>query len=219
MAVFVTRALQVMAPVGGFGMVWASDSDAPYSLKVMALANANATEYRLYQSSDGVNFTLATGAVSGGEMGGFEGWSITVPTDTVGLYFKPVAVVNGVERNLAGVLMARPTQVAHSITVLSPTGTGVSLTPTLTWTVPSGAVAFMASIVDPSPSTHDAYDAVVEASCTSLSFGQTSGTGFLGSFASESLQPSSPYWALVRAVDATGWAFATSGDQDFTTGP
>lgn len=220
MAVYVGRTLQVTSPAAGFGVVSAPDSGEPYSLLVAAPPALGATEYRLYRSTDGVNFTLATEATLEGQMIGFIFWRLTVPEGTIGIYFKPMAVVNGVERQLTShLLMARPTQVAPGITVTEPTGSDVSLQPRLMWNSVPGAVAYTAAIVAHHPDHQDAYTVLVDSSRTSVGFGETVGPGVLGGLVQEQLVPSTTYDALVRAVDASGWSFASSGNQAFTTGP
>jgi len=220
MAVYIGRALQVASPAAGFGVVSATDSSQPYSLTVAAPPAGDATEYRLYRSTDAVNFTLATEATLYGQMLGFVFWRLSVPDTTTGIYFKPVAVVNGAERQLTShLLMARPTQVVTGGTISEPTGTGVSLQPRLTWDSVPGAVAYTASIVAHHPDHQDAYTTLVDSSRTSVSFGETAGPGILGGLVREQLLPSTTYDVLVRTVDATGWSFASSGNQPFTTGP
>ncbi len=223
MAVYVGRALHHDEESAGFAFVTAPDSSEPNSLVVGAQASSEATEYRLYKSSNAADWTLATEATGLGEDLGFALWRLVVPAETPVIYLRPVAVVHGVERPLAThPLTARPGPTWPGIVVEAPTGTDVSLSPVLQWTAVPGAVAYMVAVVGHTPDHQDVYRAFVDSRRVSLAYGELTGPGVLGGDIIHQvsyLDPFTNYDVLVRAVDAGGWTFATSGNQPFTTGP
>jgi len=217
MAVFIGRTVQHLQPASGLGICGPFDSD----LAVVAPPNRDAgdDDYLLYESTDLINFSLPQNATYMGDLEGPGVWwsirDVTTPR-----YFKPVAVVNGVERALCEPVMARPGDVSYTIDVSEPIGADIPRVPRVTWTSAPGAVAYAVSVTDLSPEPHDIYRALVDGSMNSICFGQTQGLGVLAAKQwVAALEPYTTYRAGVSGFDSSGWAFVASGDQFFTTGP
>ena len=216
MAVFVARTIQHLQLHRGLGLAFAPSSSQPYELTVIAPANVDAEAYRLDESMDGINFSPAANATYEGVLAGYCLWGVS-GVDTK-RYFKPLAVINGDDQPLCSPVMARPTEVVPSITIVEPLGLAVSRLPTISWNSAPGAVAYTVAVVAYNAGVHDVYRAVVDASRLSVRFGQTEGPGILWAMETVSmLEPNTEYHSLVRGFDASGWAFS-SGGEDFTTG-
>lgn len=226
MAVYLGRVIQHVRPFQTWGFAVAPNSDFPHDLKLVAPSDIGASDYRLYESADAHSWSLAAGAMpssgppcmSGAVQSSVAVWDVTEVTTS--RYFKPVAVINDVEHELCHLIMARPGETSLSIAISEPPATGASHVPTISWTAVPGAVAYTVAVVSQTPTYGDVWGAFVDPSRTSARFGEDQGPEVILAYQCLSvLEPNTTYHALVRAIDATGWTFASSGDYYFTTGP
>jgi hypothetical protein len=217
MAVYIGRAIQSVHPARGVGTV-TTEWDFAQEVKVSAFADWDAGEYRLYWSTDCVNWEVPPEVFWQGTWRGFVLWRVSGVTGT--RYFKPVAVVNDVERELCAPLMARRGQERDWVTIDEPPQEGASRTPIVSWDSVPGAVLYVASVVAHEPDYHDVYSVLVEPWRTSARFGEVDCPGVIAGYQLvDALEPTTEYHVLVRGIDVTGWGFASSRDVYFATGP
>ena len=230
MAVYIGRAVQEARPARG--LAWVTPAGGG-EVDVNAVADFNAVPdpsqsdpglaagYRLYASTDGVNFTPAANATYNGLDFGVVTWTVTGVTAST--YFKPVAIVSlgppAQERPLCGVLMARPSEMPGTITVTEPPSMAAPRLPMISWSPVSGAALYLLAVAPNSPSDSDPiYVAALEGWRTSLLFGYRAGPGIIqGVPKVDALDATTQYSLMLIAVDGTGWTIAYT-EQSFTTG-
>lgn len=203
-------------PIFPFG--WVDDPETPNQVALGCKASDGATAFNLYSSSDGNNFTKVA-QITSDQL--FHIWVLFRRTVSSLTYFYITAENASGESPPSLLIFADPSRVAWGgVTGLTPSDgqTGVSTTPTLSWTAVPGAVAYGVGVDDP-VLDHTIYTVGVSSSVTSIPYGQTSGPGVMAGWAEvSSLSPGRSYKWEVHAIDATNWAFAcTAPRPTFTT--
>ncbi len=223
MAVYIVRLLDYLRGRRGVGWIMPSlDPGSPNNTYwIFAPLITDATDYRLYSSSNGVDFTEVTGVNVNITDFGFIQWEVTgVTTETI---YKAVAVVGDPpeERQLCHLLTLRP-GTPTAITVDSPPTTGASRVPLIEWQAVPNAVAYVAAVM------HEEADglaldhiAIVEGWRTGLRFNQQFGPGITMGLAANPMDPQplagdADYFLFVLGVDAGGYAFAEATEEFHT---
>jgi len=219
MAVFVTRAMQWGTARQAMGFSFMPDRANPDTVGVLAPGLSDPGEYRLYESTDGITFSLATSATFMEQFTeDFVWW--WVPGVTATRYFKPMKLLSsGPERELCPMVAGRGSKEnPHTITISEPPLTDASRLPVITWSAVPGAVAYLVGVGELTPPYGHAYAALVDASRTSIWMAHTSGPGVITAWREVSaLDPVSSYVAVVCAFRATGEDFVDN-ELEFTTG-
>jgi hypothetical protein len=219
MAVFLGRVLEAMKPVRGVAWVMPDEATAG-AYHVIAPVQREASAYELYSGMNGVDFSLLSSATY--QVGlDFVRWY--VPTAAANTYFKPVAVVDGEERQLCHLLTAGPGSGPVPITITSPSGNPVPRMPIIEWTSVPNAVAYYVVVNSATPDLAKDYWAITEAWRTGLRSHQRQGPGVLFG---NVLTPDAPaplagdadFTVKVYGIDAGGYGFA-SGSLAFHTMP
>ena len=203
------------------------DSDSPDDISVIGVASPGATAYHLYQSLDGVTWSLLPQSpllVLGG-------WWFKVYGVADGTRFRVTASNAYGEGEPSEPVVAWPSRIASGlgdITGTSPHGgqTGVSRSPLLQWGIVPSAEFYMVSVMalEGGVVQGDVYDVLMSGSASSVTYGQASGPGIIWSLRAAgdigtNLEPNHQYRLLVRAFYSDHFEFASSSDQDFWTGP
>lgn len=223
MAVYIVRLLDYLRGRRGVGWIMPSFDSGPGTYWIFTPCLTDAWDYRLYSSTNGVDFTLVTGVgVNVTEFGFIQREVSGVTTETI---YKAVALVGdpAEERQLCHLLTLRP-GTPTAITIDSPPETDASRVPLIEWDPVSNAVAYVAAVMhDDAGEPAVDYIVIVEGWRTGIRFNQQFGPGVTMGLAANPLDPQplegdADYDLMVLGLDAGGYAFA-QGVETFHTLP
>ena len=188
----------------------------PPECKIAFSTVLGAAGYRLYQSTDGTNYTpTADEPMLLPDHGMFE---VTAPGNT---YYRVKALdAGGGEGEFSQTVYARVMVPRVDLLLSEPWKyqTGVALTPSVCWQSVAGAVSVGIEIHrDSGGETETPWGGLFPSSAGScVAYGQPGSVTYVPAL--DVLQPWTNYWIYAYAVDSGNWAFALSGDWWFTTG-
>lgn len=174
-----------------------------------------ATGYRLYQSTDGVDYSPVSGEP---DMQGDYG--IFMPSLSGNTYFQVCALDgDGDEGARSQTVYARVQDPAGSVSLTAPPNgqTDAPLDPSVCWDPVPGAVRMGIEIYHEDGSHQTDWGAFFPAGDGCVPYGQM-GRPITYAPALDVLEPFTDYWVYVYAIDSGNWAFASSEYVPFTTG-
>jgi hypothetical protein len=178
----------------------------------------DAVDYRLYESFDGVNWSLRP-ETSVPILNQAMSISLTIPTNR---YLRVVPANSaGVEGAPSHTVNARVEDPRIPLTITSPTWdqTGVSRSPSIAWDSIPGAEMVMVDISESTQGGPGVWNTIALFPAASVTYGNYRGTYLQAHPATGPLAPNAEHWVYVAAFDSGRWGMTSGDDVPFTTGP